>query len=81
MPASIALRPTAFSSLPSCGSSTITLGFWAISVSSAARCRVTSLAASTGLNVTSEYASACALALLVIAAIQPWSAAGRRSRW
>jgi hypothetical protein len=28
------------------------------------------------LNVTSEYLPACALALLVIAAIQPWSAAG-----
>jgi hypothetical protein len=62
--------------LPSCGSSTITSGFSAISVRSAASWAAASTPASTVLNVTSSNDSACALALLVIAAIQPWSAAG-----
>ena len=45
-------------------------------MASAARWAAASAPASTVLNVTSEYAAACALALLVMAAIQPWSAAG-----
>jgi hypothetical protein len=52
------------------------LGFWAIIVASAARWAAASAPASTLRNSTSEYAAACALALLVMAATQPWSAAG-----
>ena len=47
-----------------------------ISVSTAAICWVMSLVGFTASNVTSEYWAAWALALLAIAAIQPWSAAG-----
>ncbi|GAA2221775.1 hypothetical protein GCM10010429_56200 [Micromonospora olivasterospora] len=43
---------------------------------SAARWAAASAPASTDLSSTSEYAPACAFALLVMAAIQPWSAAG-----
>ena len=39
-------------------------------------CWLTSLVPSTALKVTSVYSPACALALVVMAAIQPWSAAG-----
>src|SRR6185436_6577279 len=54
----------------------MTSGFWAMSDSTAGRCSVTSLPAATGTNVTSLYFFACASAFAVMAAIQPWSAAG-----
>src|ERR1700753_2583803 len=76
MPAFMASRPAESSSLPSCGSITITVGFCATRVEMAARWAAASAPASTDFSSTSEYAAACALALLVIAAIQPWSAAG-----
>src|SRR6185312_230819 len=76
MPAAMALRPVEVSWLPSLGSSTSALTFLLISVSTAAICWVMSLVGFTASNVTSEYWAACALALLAIAAIQPWSAAG-----
>src|SRR5262245_23837304 len=76
MPASMALRPVEVICAPSCGSSTMTSGFCEISDSTAGRCSVTSLPAATGTNVTSLYLLACASALAVMAAIQPWSAAG-----
>ena len=76
MPAAIASRPNALSSLPSCGSSTITLGFCEMSVESAERWAAASAPAATGLNSTSWNVLAWASALLVMAAIQPWSAAG-----
>ena len=76
MPAAIALRPVEVSWLPSLGSSTSALTFLLINVSTAAICCVMSLVGFTASNVTSEYWAACALALLAIAAIQPWSAAG-----
>ena len=47
-----------------------------MSVSIEEICLVTSLVASTGSNVTSEYCLACASAFLLIAAIQPWSPCG-----
>ena len=52
------------------------VGLLPIRVDSAARCAAASSPAATAFSVTSEYVSACALALLVMAAIQPWSAAG-----
>src|SRR4051812_24117053 len=76
MPAAIALRPVEVSWLPSLGSSTSALTFLLINVSTAAICCVMSLVGFTASNVTSEYWAACALALLAMAAIQPWSAAG-----
>src|SRR5258708_4694613 len=54
----------------------MTSGFWAMSVDKAARCAAASAPAATDLSSTSLKLAACALALLVIAAIQPWSAAG-----
>ncbi len=76
MPASMALRPVDVIWAPSCGSSTMTSGFCEMSASTAGRCSVTSLPAATGTKVTSLYFFAWALALAVMAAIQPWSAAG-----
>src|SRR4029079_14152877 len=76
MPAAMALRPVEVSWLPSLGSSTSALTFLLISVSTAAICWVMSLVGFTASNVTSGYWAAWALALLAIAAIQPWSAAG-----
>src|SRR3954468_7639575 len=54
----------------------MTVGFWASRVARVARWAAASAPAATARNSTSEYAAACALALLVMAAIQPWSAAG-----
>src|SRR3954469_8975100 len=76
MPASVACRATAVSWAPSYGSMTIAFGFCWISDWIAAICAGASLPGSTGTSLTSGYLAACALALLVIAAIQPWSAAG-----
>jgi hypothetical protein len=76
MPASIALRATAVSALPSNGRITSALTLSAIRVSTDEICRVTSFVASTGRNVTSEKTFASASAFLPIAAIQPWSACG-----
>jgi hypothetical protein len=76
MPAFMASTPAAFSSLPSYGSITITFGFCATSVAIAARWAAASTPASTVRSSTSVYALACAFALFVIAATQPWSAAG-----
>ena len=76
MPAAVALSAVAVSCLPSLGSITMTLTFLLISVSTAAICWAMSLVGLTGSNVTSSYWAAWALALLAMAAIQPWSAAG-----
>src|SRR6266550_631511 len=76
MSASIAFLATAVRALPSNGRITSALTFLAISVSMDEICRVTSLVASTGSNLTSEYRLACASAFLLIAAIQPWSPCG-----
>src|SRR5947207_13333725 len=55
---------------------TIASGFCWISDWIAAIWAGASLPGSTATGLTSEYLPACALAVLVIAAIQPWSAAG-----
>jgi hypothetical protein len=64
------------SAWPSNGRITSALTFWLISVSTWLICWLTSLLPSTAFSVTSSYCSACALAFVVMAAIQPWSAAG-----
>src|SRR5829696_10098069 len=76
MPASIAFCATAVSALPSKGRITSELTFLAMSVSIEEICLVTSLVASTGSYVTSEYFLAWVSAFLLIAAIQPWSPCG-----
>src|SRR5690242_595458 len=76
MPASIADLPTAVSWAPSWGRRTIASGLLWMSDCSAAIWAGASLPASTALSVTSENLAACALALAVMAPIQPWSAAG-----
>src|SRR3954468_19478669 len=76
MPACIALRPSEVSWLPSLGRMTSALTFLLISVSTAAICWAMSLVGFTGSKVTSENCPAWVWALLAMAAIQPWSAAG-----
>src|SRR3954447_12071259 len=76
MPACIALRPSEVSWLPSLGRMTSALTFLLISVSTAAICWAMSLVGLTGSKVTSENCPAWVWALLAMAAIQPWSAAG-----
>src|SRR5882757_7986613 len=76
MPAFIALRATVVSCLPSLGSITMTSAFLLISVSTAAIWAAMSLVGWTASSLTSLNFFASALALLAIAAIHPWSAAG-----
>src|SRR5262245_27929362 len=66
----------AVNALPSKGRITSTSTLLLSSVSTWAICWLTSLVPSVALNVTSENFPAWARAFLVIAAIQPWSAAG-----
>src|SRR5687768_15053678 len=76
MPAFMAFSATGVSAAPSNGSSTIASTLSLMNVSTWLIWRLTSLVPSTTRSSTSEYLPASALAALVIAAIQPWSAAG-----
>src|SRR3954451_8664871 len=76
MPAFIAFCATGVSAAPSKGRSTMASTFWLMKVSTWLICVLTSFVPSATLSLTSLYLSACAFAPLVIAAIQPWSAAG-----
>jgi hypothetical protein len=76
MPAFMALSATGVSAAPSNGSSTIASTLSLMNVSTWLIWKLTSLVPSTTRSSTSEYLPASALAALVIAAIQPWSAAG-----
>src|SRR3954469_5456423 len=76
MPASMALIATWVRALPSKGRMTSASTFLSMSVCTWLICWLTSLLPSTACNVTSEYLPAWSLAFVVIAPIQPWSAAG-----
>src|SRR6059058_6086086 len=76
MPASMAFCATGVSAAPSKGSSTMALTFWLMKVSTWLIWVLTSLVPAATSSFTSGYLPAVALASLVIAAIQPWSAAG-----
>src|SRR4051794_30829514 len=76
MPASIAFVATGVSAAPSNGSRTMASTFWLMNVSTWLICRFTSFVPSATINSTSEYFLASAWVALVMAPIQPWSAAG-----
>src|SRR4051794_14674947 len=76
MPAACALRAISVSALPSKGRMTSASTFLSISVWTWLICWLTSLLPSTACRVTSLCLAAWSLALVVMAAIQPWSAAG-----
>ena len=76
MPASIALVATSVSAAPSVGSSTIASTLSLMNVSIWLICRLASLVPSAAFSSTSSYFFASARAELLIAASQPWSAAG-----
>ena len=76
IPASIALMATSVSAAPSKGSMTMASTLSLMKVSIWLICRFTSLVPSATMSSTSEYVAASACAASVMAAIQPWSAAG-----
>jgi hypothetical protein len=76
MPASIALRATDVMAAPSNGNSTMASTLSLMKVSTCEICRLTSFVPSALMSSTSSYVLAWATAFLVIALIQPWSAAG-----
>src|SRR3954467_2431581 len=76
MPAACALIAISVSALPSKGRMTSESTFLSISVWTWLICWLTSLLPSTACRVTSLCLAAWSLALVVMAAIQPWSAAG-----
>src|SRR3954451_24236872 len=76
MPAVCALMAISVSALPSKGRMTSESTFLSISVWTWLICWLTSLLPSTACRVTSLCLAAWSLALVVMAAIQPWSAAG-----
>src|SRR4051812_36284217 len=76
MPAVCALMAISVSALPSKGRMTSALTRLSISVWTWLICWLTSLLPSTACKVTSLCFAAWSLALVVMAAIQPWSAAG-----
>src|SRR4051794_21768902 len=76
MPAVCALMAISVSALPSKGRITRVSTFLSISVWTWLICWLTSLLPSTACRVTSLCFAAWSLALVVMAAIQPWSAAG-----
>ena len=76
MPASIALVATSVSAAPSVGSSTIASTLSLMKVSTWLICWLGSLVPSALLSSTSEYFLASSIAELLMAASQPWSAAG-----
>ncbi len=76
MPASIAWMATSVSAAPSDGSSTIASTPSLMNPSTTAICALTSLVPSANCRSMSSYWSAASWALLLIAASQPWSAAG-----
>src|SRR3954447_12365848 len=76
MPAACALIAISVSALPSKGRMTSESTFLSISVWTWLICWLTSLLPSTACRVTSLCFAAWPLALVVMAAIQPWSAAG-----
>src|SRR3954469_8557789 len=76
MPAVCALSAISVSALPSNGRMTSASTFLSISVWTWLICWLTSLLPSTACSVTSLCLAAWFLALVVMAAIQPWSAAG-----
>ncbi len=76
MPASIALVATSVSAAPSVGSSTIASTLSLMKVSTWLICWLASLVPSAVFSSTSEYFLASAIAELLMAASQPWSAAG-----
>src|SRR4051794_15298271 len=76
MPAPIALIAISVSALPSNGRITSASTFLSISVCTWLICWLTSLLPSTACSVTSLYLPAWLFAFVVMAAIQPWSAAG-----
>ena len=76
MPASIALSATGVIAAPSNGSSTMASTLSLMKVSTWLICRLTSLVPSATCRSMSGYSSARSRTLLVMAAIQPWSAAG-----
>jgi len=76
MPASIALIATSVRAAPSLGSRTMASTPSLMNVSTWLICRFTSLVPSATISSTSEYFFASAWVALVIAPIQPWSAAG-----
>ena len=76
MPASIALMATSVRAAPSVGSMTIASTSSLMKVSIWLICRLASLVPSATRSSTSSYFSASSCAALLIAASQPWSAAG-----
>ena len=76
MPAFMALVATSVSAAPSVGSSTIASTLSLMKVSIWLICRLASLVPSAVRNSMSGYLPASALAALLIAPSQPWSAAG-----
>ncbi len=76
MPASIALVATSVNAAPSVGSRTMASTLSLMKVSTWLICWLASLVPSALFSVTSEYFFASARAELLIAASQPWSAAG-----
>ena len=76
IPASIASIATSVRAAPSVGSSTIASTSLLMNVSTCAICWLASLVPSAVSSSMSSYCSAASRALLLIAASQPWSAAG-----
>ena len=76
MPASMAWRATGVIAAPSKGSRTMASTPSLMKVSTWLICRLTSLVPSATCRSMSGYCSARSRTLLVMAAIQPWSAAG-----